>query len=60
MSVRRGIYLSCSLHISHSPETYKQLAKTLPAEIDWDAVKEEEDQTISSQEFACMAGECEI
>jgi len=43
-----------------SPETYRKLAKTLPAEIDWDAVKEEEDQTTSSQEFACMAGECEI
>ena len=43
-----------------SPETYRKLAKTLPAEIDWDSVKEEEDQTISSQEFACMAGECEI
>ncbi len=43
-----------------SPQTYKKLAKTLPAEIDWDAVKEEEDQTTSSQEFACMAGACEI
>ncbi len=43
-----------------SPETYRKLAKTLPAEIDWDAVKEEEDQTTSSQEFACMAGVCEI
>jgi ribonucleoside-triphosphate reductase len=43
-----------------SPETYRKLAKTLPAEIDWDAVKEEDDQTIASQEFACMAGECEI
>jgi ribonucleoside-triphosphate reductase len=43
-----------------SPETYRKLAKTLPSEIDWDAVKEEEDQTISSQEFACMAGACEI
>ena len=43
-----------------SPETYRKLAKTLPDEIDWDAVKEEEDQTTSSQEFACMAGACEI
>ena len=43
-----------------SPETYRKLAKTLPAEIDWNSVKEEDDQTIASQEFACMAGECEI
>ena len=43
-----------------SPETYRKLAKTLPAEIDWNSVKEEEDQTTSSQEFACMAGACEI
>ena len=27
---------------------------------DWDAVKEEEDQTTASQELACMAGACEI
>ena len=43
-----------------SPETYRKLAKTLPAEIDWNSVKEEDDQTIASQEFACMAGACEI
>jgi len=43
-----------------SPETYRKLAKTLPAEIDWNSVKEEEDQTTASQELACMAGACEI
>jgi ribonucleoside-diphosphate reductase alpha chain len=43
-----------------SPETYRKLAKTLPAEIDWNSVKEEDDQTTASQEFACMAGACEI
>ena len=28
--------------------------------IDWDKVVEEEDNTIGSQELACLAGACEI
>ena len=39
---------------------YKALEKAMPTHIDWDSIKEEEDQTIASQEYACMAGECEI
>ena len=39
---------------------YKALEKVMPTHIDWDSIKEEEDQTIASQEYACMAGECEI
>ena len=39
---------------------YKALEKVMPTHIDWDSIKEEEDQTIASQEYACMAGECEV
>jgi ribonucleoside-diphosphate reductase alpha chain len=39
---------------------YKALEKVMPTHIEWDSIKEEEDQTIASQEYACMAGECEI
>ena len=39
---------------------YKALETAMPTHIDWDSIKEEEDQTIASQEYACMAGECEI
>ena len=41
-------------------QQYKDMAKASPTKIDWDSIKEEEDQTIASQEYACMAGECEI
>ena len=39
---------------------YKALEKTMPTHIDWDSIKEEEDQTIASQEYACMGDACEI
>jgi len=43
-----------------SKEKYKELAKTMPKNIDWSSIIEEEDFTTSSQEFACTADQCEI
>ena len=43
-----------------SKEKYKELAKTMPKNIDWSSIVEEEDFTTSSQEFACTADQCEI
>ena len=39
---------------------YKERAKQIPKEIDWDSILEEEDVTTSSQEFACTGGACEL
>jgi ribonucleoside-diphosphate reductase alpha chain len=47
-------YEDCSM------EEYKSRSKGFPQKVDWDSITEEEDQTTASQEFACMAGECEI
>jgi ribonucleoside-diphosphate reductase alpha chain len=43
-------------------ETYKQLRKECPAELDWDELSayERGDTTTGTQELACSAGSCEI
>ena len=38
---------------------YNKLMKKFPSEIDWD-IKEEHDETTSSQELACAGGACEL
>tara|TARA_R100001244_G_scaffold21138_1_gene22609 strand:- start:848 stop:1657 length:810 start_codon:yes stop_codon:yes gene_type:complete len=43
-----------------SKDKYKELIKTMPKDIDWSSIIEEEDFTTSSQEFACTADQCEI
>ena len=43
-----------------SKDKYKELIKTMPKDIDWSSIIEEEDFTTSSQEFACVADQCEI
>lgn len=45
-----------------SEETYRELADKMPKEIPWDKLKdyEKEDGTMSSQEFACVGGVCEL
>lgn len=40
-------------------EGYEALKKRMPDHIDWD-VREEEDETVGSQELACHGGACEI
>ena len=40
-------------------ETYEALVKDMP-DIDWEAFREEEDNTVGSQELACSGGVCEI
>ena len=39
---------------------YKALKKKTPETIDWSKIVEETDFTVSSQEFACTADQCEI
>ena len=41
-----------------NPEEYSSMKSNFI--IDWDKVVEEEDNTIGSQELACLAGACEI
>jgi ribonucleoside-diphosphate reductase alpha chain len=41
-------------------EEYKAALALMPKEIDWSAFKEEEDNTVASQELACAGGVCEV
>ena len=43
-------------------KTYEQLLKSTPTQIEWSALSkyEKEDETKSSQEFACTADFCEV
>lgn len=41
-------------------EEYEEAIKTFPKEIDWEAFKEEFDNTVGSQEFACTGNKCEV
>ena len=41
-------------------ETYTKMVKETPKTIDWNLLKEEEDNTIGQQTLACSAGSCEI
>ena len=41
-------------------EQYEAMVKDFPKEIDWGSIVEGEDNTIASQEPACVAGVCEI
>jgi len=41
-------------------EEYSEMCKKTNFSIDWDKIIEEEDNTIGSQELACLAGACEI
>lgn len=41
-------------------DTYKQMSKLIPSNIDWDSIIEEDDVTTSSQELACVGGACEL
>lgn len=40
-------------------ETYNKMVEEMP-QIDWEAFKEDDDNTIGSQEYACTGGACEI
>ena len=39
---------------------YKAALALMPEEIDWSTFKEEEDNTVASQELACAGGVCEV
>ena len=39
---------------------YKEALALMPKDIDWSAFKEEEDNTVASQELACTGGVCEV
>jgi len=39
---------------------YKSALALMPKEIDWSTFKEEEDNTVASQELACTGGVCEV
>ena len=43
-------------------DEYEELKKIMPAEVDWSKLSDYEssDQTVGSQELACVAGNCEI
>jgi ribonucleoside-triphosphate reductase len=41
-------------------EKYVELVRAMPDTLDWTTMVEEEDNTISSQELACVGGACEI
>lgn len=41
-------------------EEYEEAVSKLPANIDWNLIKEEEDDTSGAQELACVAGACDI
>jgi len=41
-------------------EQYEQLLSLMPTSIDWNALKEEDDNVEGSQTLACVAGHCEI
>ena len=40
--------------------TYNKLNSEMPKDIKWDELVETQDDTTSSQEFACVAGQCEL
>lgn len=42
-----------------SEEVYNELVNKMP-DIDWASFREEEDNTVSSQEFACIGDKCEL
>lgn len=44
---------------SISYEQYRSLLKQMPV-VNWDQYVEEEDNTVSSQEFACVGGVCDV
>lgn len=39
---------------------YEEMIKKMPQSLDWSKFKEESDNTTGSQEYACVAGVCEI
>ena len=43
-------------------DEYEELKKKMPTEVDWSKLSDYEnsDQTVGSQELACVAGNCEI
>ena len=51
---RQAPYEECS------KEDYEALLAKMPTHIDWDSLKEEEDNVKGAQELACSAGSCEI
>ena len=43
-----------------SENEYLELVQKMPDNIDWEQLIEEDDETTGSQEYACVAGSCEI
>lgn len=41
-------------------EKYNELLEKMPLIVDWTSMKEEDDATTSSQEYACLGGSCEV
>ncbi|MHB8602204.1 MAG: glycyl radical enzyme family protein [Nitrosotalea sp.] len=41
-------------------DEYNKACEKMPAEVDWQALKEETDETTGSQELACSSGVCEL
>ena len=42
------------------PDTYNEYKTIMPTTINWEALVEQTDETVGSQELACAAGSCEI
>ena len=42
------------------PDTYNEYKTIMPTTINWEALIEQTDETVGSQELACAAGSCEI
>ena len=53
-SYRQAPYEECS------KEEYEELLKLIPTTLDWDSIKEVEDETEGAQMLACVAGYCEL
>ena len=53
-SYRQAPYEECT------KEQYEELLAKMPKSIDWDSLKEEQDNVEGAQTLACVAGHCEI
>ena len=51
---RQAPYETCT------QQEYEEMLKTIPTDVDWDALVEETDQVEGVQQLACSSGNCEI
>ena len=54
-----GIYQQAPYEVIDK-DTYNQLLKTVPKDVNWKDLIEVDDNTTAAQELACTAGSCEL